>query len=278
MDEFLKYKIADIGSFHISVYNIFIAVIILIVSWIILMVIKRIIYRFDKFDDGKKYALYRLTKYFLMVITIVLILSAFGVDITVFIAGSAALLVGIGLGVQSLFNDFISGIELLIEGSLKVNDIIEVDGIVARVKKIGLRTSEVLTADGIYIIIPNSFLTSNKLINWTHAKNESRFHLQLGISYKSDVNKAMKIMIDAAVNNEMVIKEPKPHVRLLDFGDSAVILDLLFWLSFAFNTEDIKSDIRKEIYKKFGENNIEIPFPQRTVHLNPVDLKKKTKK
>lgn len=274
MNEFLQYKIAEIGSYSISVHNIFFALITFVITWIILIIIKRIIYRFDKFDEGKKYALFRLTKYMLLVVAIVLILKIFGVDITVFIAGSAALLVGLGLGIQSLFNDFISGIEILIEGTIEVNDIIEIDGIVAQVKEIGLRTSYVLTNDGVYIFVPNSVLTSHKLINYSHEKPETRFHLAIGVAYSADTDKAMNIMIDCAMAHEKVIKEPKPYVRLKDFGDSAVMLDLLFWSNEAYYIDDVKSDIRKEIFMKFKENNIEIPFPQRTLHFNPEQIKK----
>jgi small-conductance mechanosensitive channel len=274
LEEFLKYKIAEIGSFQLSVYNLVEMAATILIMWIVLIIAKRIIYRFDKFDEGKKYALYRLLKYIILVIAVVVILKIFGVDVTVFIAGSAALLVGLGLGIQSMFNDFISGIEILLDGTVKVNDIIEVDGTVAKVKEIGLRSSFVVTNDGVSIIVPNSVLTSKNLVNWTHTDIKSRFHLQVGIAYSSDADKAMQIMIDSASAHKLVDKEPAPYVRLKDFGDSAVMLDLLFWSKEIFIIDDVKSDIRKDIYKKFGENNIEIPFPQRTLHFNADELSK----
>lgn len=137
----------------------------------------------------------------------------------------------------------------------------------ARVMEISLRTSYVLTNDGIYIIVPNSQLTSSKLINWTHEQAESRFHIQVGISYNSDIDKAMKLMVESALNHQKTDKEPAPFVRLHDFGDSAAMLDLLFWSKEVFTIDDVKSDIRMDIYKKFRENNIEIPYPQRTIHI-----------
>ncbi len=274
LDEFLKYKIAEIGSFQLSVYSLVQVAITFIVMWVALIILKRIIYRFNKFDEGKKYALYRLLKYIILVIAIVLVLKIFGIDITVFIAGSAALLVGLGLGIQSMFNDFISGIEILLDGTVKVNDIIEVEGVPAKVTEIGLRSSFVVTNDGVAIIVPNSVLTSKNLVNWTHSEIKSRFHLAIGISYSSDADKAMQIMIDCAMKNNLVDKEPVPYVRLKDFADSAVTLDLLFWSKEVFTIDDVKSDIRKEIYTKFAESNIEIPFPQRTLHFNAESLGK----
>ena len=268
MQEFLQYKIAELGSVSISVYNLFMAVILLLATWLLLFFTKRLIYRVDKFDEGKKYALYRLSKYIMLVISIVLVLKVFGVDVTVFVAGSAALLVGLGLGVQSLFNDFISGIEILLEGTIEVNDIVEIDGIVAKVREIGLRTSYVETSDGIYIFVPNSILTSHKLINYTHEKAESRFHVSVGVSYNSDIELCKKIMIKCAEQNPLTIKEPHPYVRLKEFGDSSVILDVLFWSKEIFIIDDIKSEIRQEIFREFGKHNIEIPFPQRTLHFD----------
>ena len=275
MEQFLKYKITDIGGLDISVYNIVISIITLILTWIVLIIIKKLIYRVDKLNEGRKYALYRIVKYIALVTAIILILKIYGVDITLFIAGSAALLVGLGLGIQSLFLDFISGIELLIEGSIKVDDVIEVEGMIAKVKEIGLRTSYVLTNDGIYIIVPNSVLTSNKLINWTHSEIKSRFHIPVGISYSSDAEKAMKIMVDCSLKNPFVDKEPIPYVRLQDFGNSAIMLDLLFWSKEVFRIDDVKSEIRIAVYKQFNENNIVIPFPQRTLHFNSSELPKK---
>jgi small-conductance mechanosensitive channel len=274
LDEFLKYKLAEIGSFHLSVYNLVEMAVTILIMWIILIVVKRIIYRFDKFDEGKKYALYRLIKYLILVMSFVILLKIIGVDVTVFIAGSAALLVGLGLGIQSLFNDFISGIEILLDGTIEVNDVIEVDGTTGKVTEIGLMSSIIVTNDNAYIIVPNSAFTSSKLINWTHTKTDSRFHLAVGISYSSDAEKAMNIMIECAAAHKLVDKQPAPYVRLKDFGDSAVMLDLLFWSNEVFTIDDVKSDIRKDIYKKFVENNIELPFPQRTLHFNAQELTK----
>ena len=277
LNDFLNFNIAELGNLNLTVYSLFITGVTLVVMIIVLFIIKRIIYRFDRFDKGKQYAIYRLIKYIIVVITVVLILKNFGVDVTVFIAGSAALLVGLGLGIQGLFNDFISGIVMLIEGSVKVNDVVEVEGIIAKVISISLRTSYVITRDGIYIIIPNSKLTSNNLINWTHSEVKSRFHVTCGIAYGSDVDKAINIMKECALKQKLVNNDPGPFVRLLDFGDSGVIMELLFWSHEVFGIEDVKSAIRIDVYKGFKENGIEIPFPQRTLSFKPGDLEKISK-
>lgn len=155
----------------------------------------------------------------------------------------------------------------MFDSTVKVNDIIEVNGTVSIVQEINLRTTTVLTRDEKYIILPNSHLTKNELINWTHSSVSSRFEVLIGVDYSSDINQVMQILKDIVLNQEGVQKEPKPFVRFIEFGASSLDFSVIFWSEEVFKVNNIKSDLRIKIFNAFKENKIEIPFPQRVVHL-----------
>ena len=136
------------------------------------------------------------------------------------------------------------------------------------VKEINLRTTTVLTRDDKYIILPNSNLTKNQLINWTHNNLSSRFDVNVGVDYSSDVNQVMRILKTAVDSQNGILKEPNPFVRFTDFGDSSLNFSVIFWSEDVFRVETIKSEMRIKIFELFKENNIIIPFPQRVLHIN----------
>lgn len=181
-------------------------------------------------------------------------------------AGSAALLVGIGLGLQNLFSDFVSGIVILVDSTIKVGDVLDVDGLVCKVEEINIRTTLVLTRDDKFILLPNTLLTKNKIVNWTHSKNTSRFEVNVGVDYASDVNLTMRLIKEAGLEQKDVLKHPEPFVRFNDFGSSSLDFTLYFWVDDVFRAENAKSEIRVNIFNKLSENNITIPFPQRVLH------------
>ncbi len=271
MKKILEYKILEVGPYTLSVYNLAALLILIIAVWIMLKAFKIFITNNRRLRKSKKYAVYQIIKYLLVATSILVALEIIGVNIKVMLAGSAALLVGIGLGLQNLFNDFVSGVIILLDASVKVADIIEVDGLFCRVQKINIRTTTVLTRDDKYIILPNSKLTSNQLINWTHGHERSRFAIVTGVDYSTDIPKAIKLVKDVAFNHPLVAKSPEPFVRLSDFSDSSIHLTLLFWSDEIFRVENIKSEIRISILEKFHENGITIPFPQRVVHMKSRD-------
>ncbi|MFT7031218.1 MAG: small-conductance mechanosensitive channel [Marinoscillum sp.] len=197
-------------------------------------------------------------------------LDSIGVEITLLLAGSAALLVGLGFGIQQIFNDVVSGILLLFEGTVSVGDIVEIEHIVGKVQRIALRTSIIQTRDHISIIVPNSKLVSDNVINWTHNRSQTRFNIKIGVAYGSDVPLVMRLLEEAATAQKAVAKNPKPNARFIDFGDSALMFEILFWSDKMFEIEFIKSAIRVEIDALFRTNNVIIPFPQRDLHLKTV--------
>lgn len=218
-------------------------------------------------DKARGYTIYQIIKYITYVIAFFLSIKALGFDITIIIGASAALMVGIGLGLQDVFKDIFSGIVLLIEGVFKVGDVIEVDGVVCRVKKIDLRTSKVENRDGTTVIVPNSNLVNKNLINWSVNHRNTRFFISVGVAYGSDTQKVATILKDVVNNHELITLKRRIFVKFHDFGDSALIFEVYFWTDRQWEIEMIKSDLRFEIDKQFREANISIPFPQRDLHL-----------
>ena len=268
MKEIIDYTLFQDGGFDIKVIGIIKLIVFIIVVLLVLKIIRKAIYKVEKIDVAKKYSIYRLIRYLIILVSIIAGLQLFGFNLSVLVAGSAALLVGIGLGLQNLFSDFISGILLLLDSSVKVNDVIELNGMVCTVQEINLRTTTVLTRDDKYIILPNSDLTKNQLINWTHNDLASRFEVKVGVDYSSDVTQVMQILKQAVDSQNSVLKEPSPFIRFTDFGDSSLNFSIIFWSEELFRVENTKSEMRIKIFELFKTNNITIPFPQRVVHIN----------
>ncbi|NCN08928.1 MAG: mechanosensitive ion channel [Leptospira sp.] len=266
MTELLKFKIFEYDAYFIQVVHLVKLIVFILLVTLILFIIKQVINRSTKINRAKKYSIYSLFKYFILIISSVIGLQILGLNLSIFLAGSAALLVGVGLGIQNLFNDYISGLIILFDSTIKVGDIIEVNNLVCEVKEINLRTSLVLTRDDKYLILPNSYLTSTQIINWTHNAIASRFDIKVGVAYSSDINLVKKLLIQSLDNDNRILKNPNPFVRMLDHGESALEFGLYFWTNDVFRVENIKSEIREKLTQAFRANSVEIPFPQRVVH------------
>ena len=246
-----------------------------VVIWFIYRWIKKLAkgaVRAGRLDSGREFAIIRIVKYIFIIAFIVLALIALNVNWKGFIA-LTPLLIGIGLGLQQVANDIVSGVILLVEPSIRVNDVVEVDNTVARVKEIGLRTSKVETREGIAMIIPNHKLVSEKLINWSASDSVTRFSIKIGVAYGSDVKLVEKLLIENAWKHTKVITNPAPIVLFTDFGESSLDFELIFWSNQLFPIEQVKSELRFLIDESFRENNIEIPFPQRDLHVRSGSLK-----
>jgi small-conductance mechanosensitive channel len=175
-------------------------------------------------------------------------------------------LVGIGLGLQQTFNDIFSGIILLFEGSIKVDDVLEVGDDVVKVRRIGLRASIVENRNQIIMIMPNSRIVTDTVINWSHTKKQSRFMINIGVAYGTDVELVCTILTESAKTHPLCSLDREPLSRLVNFGDSSLDFELYFWTEKMFEVEQTKSDIRKIIVSKFKEHEVVIPFPQRDLH------------
>lgn len=255
--------------------NIFVSILILLiarlVAWLIIQLVLYGYYRRKDINVGTQFAINQLLKYVIYVIAIIIAVENLGIQMTVIWGGLAALLVGVGLGLQQTFNDFFSGLILLFERSVEVGDVLEIDGLIGTVKRIGMRASLVESRANLSVIVPNSKLVTQNVINWTHSDDKVRFYIQIGVAYGSDAEKVKDVLIKTAQKNAYLIEYPPPFVRFKDFADSSLNFELHFWSRNFIIIEDVKSDLRFEINKAFRENDIDIPFPQRDVWLRKSD-------
>ncbi len=271
---FLEFDILNLGDYTIKVYALFFTVIIFAVTRLILWVIKKSMFRsnLSHYTLGNRHALFQIIKYVIWVVAFGLILDVMGVKLTVLLAGSAALMVGVGLGLQQTFNDIISGIIILSERSIRVGDILQIDEDIVKIEEVGLRTSKCMNRDDISVIVPNSIISNNKVINWSHQTQETRFKIRVGVAYGSPVDLVIKLLKESAEEHPDVSKKHTINARFLDFGESHLDFLLLFFSDNIFRIENVKSDIRKTINQKFTENNIRIPFPQMDLHFRSKDF------
>lgn len=268
MKEFLQHDIIHYKSLIITPLSLLVILTIIALTGIVLKVIKRILFKkITAIDHGRSHALYQILKYIFWVVAILMSLQSAGIDLSILLAGSAALLVGIGLGLQNIFNDFSSGIFILLERTITVGDIIEVNDIVGEVKEIRLRTTKILTRDDTILLVPNHKFISESVLNWSENDWNTRFSVKVGVAYGSDVHLVKKCLLEAAIQHTGISESPTPLVRFSDFGESSLDFELLFWTVHIFRVKEIQSDLRFTIDEAFKQNQIQIPFPQRDIHI-----------
>ncbi|SIS88230.1 Mechanosensitive ion channel [Zobellia uliginosa] len=228
---------------------------------------KLITRRMEEEDKLKFVSVFKFIRYVVYLVVILLTMSSAGIDITLLLTASAALFVGLGLALQELFQDIIGGIFIIIDKSLHVGDIIEVDGKVGKVFEIKLRTTRAITRDDKVIIIPNHKFISDIIYNYTQNHKTTREQVRIGVAYGSDIQLVTKILKNIAEDQNGVLNSPKPFVIFEDFGDSALMFSLNFYITDSFSDPRIKSEIRYKIDAEFRKNAVSIPFPQRDIHI-----------
>ena len=266
--ELLDLVIFRYGEVEITLFEIVQVVFILALARTLTFLIKRLFNRAVKrrrVDRGTAYALRQLINYVLWIMTILFTLDFSGIEITVILAYSTALFVGLGLGLQDTFKDFISGIILLTERTVTAGDIIEINNLVGKVKEVGLRTTKVLTRDDIAVILPNSQLTNQGVINWSHQHAATRFHVEVGVAYGSDTRLVEKVLLECMKQTGDIDAEPAPSVQFRHFGDSSLEFRANFHSTNLFRIEFTKSELRFAIDAAFREAGITIAFPQMDV-------------
>lgn len=272
--DFLNSSIPLTKNASISVQSILFVIIVLVVTSVLLKLIKKIVTRKLPSQDKLKFnSVFSFSRYFIFLVVLLISLDNNGVDVTAIFAASTALLVGVGLALQTFFQDIISGIFILIDQSVHVGDIIELDGKVGRVDEIKLRTTRAVTIDNKVLIIPNHKYLTSSLYNWTENGIKTRESVSVGVAYGSDVQLVKELLTKAAQSHPKVLQEPPVLVLFDDFGESSLDFKVIFTLDNSFEAIIPKSEIRYKIDQLFRVNNISIPFPQRDVHLFQTDLK-----
>lgn len=218
-------------------------------------------------EKGVITSIAKITRYFVLTIGIIITLDTLGVNMKSLAALGAVLGVGIGFGLQNITQNFISGIIILFERPVKIGDLVSVDGVTGRVVDIGSRSTRVITRDDTTIIVPNSKFISDNVVNQSFTGEIIRYNVNIGVSYGTDTQKVKNIILEVANKTNGVLKDPAPQVFFEDFGESSLDFSLAVWASDLWNSRRILSDIRFAIEEEFRKNEIEIPFPQRDIHI-----------
>jgi small-conductance mechanosensitive channel len=266
-----------LGSYRVSLYDALGAVaIVILVFWVAAIfsdISQKQISRLAGISTGNRTLAVKISTITIYVIAGLIALDFIGVDLTTLTIFSGALGIGLGFGLQKIASNFVSGLILLFEKSVEEGDLIELaDGTYGYIRRASARFTLIETFDGKEVLVPNEDLITNRVTNWTYSNPRGRVEIQIGVSYKSDIHKAHELILEAAREHPRCIKDPEPSCFLLNYGDSSVDFTLLFWV------DDVtegrwgpKSDVMFAIWDKFAANNIEIPFPQRDLHIRSSD-------
>ena len=219
-------------------------------------------------EDGVRQAVATIIRYIVVVVGLLIILQTVGIELTTLTVFAGTVGIGVGFGLQNIANNFISGLIILFERPVKIGDRIEVGAVNGKVADIGSRSTTVLTNDNVSIIIPNSKFIVENVVNWSHNDPKMRFKVPVSVAYGSDVRLVEKALIEVARANPDVLDDPAPSVRLVEFGDSGIQFALLVWSETRVHWKGrLVSQLNFSIWDKFREYHIEIPFPQRDIHI-----------
>ncbi|NHN25077.1 mechanosensitive ion channel [Flavobacterium jejuense] len=264
----LNFKLLDTDSIDITVGTVALLLIVLVLTSVILKLVRVVFTRKLPLEDKNKFiSFFQFIRYIVFIFAIIFALDVSGVNMSVLLTASAALLVGLGFALQQLFQDIISGVLIILDQSLHVGDIVEVDDKVGKVLDIKLRTTRVVTRNDRVMVIPNHKFMMDTLFNWTQNSYINREQVNIGVAYGSDVELVKKTLLQCAEQEKDVVKEPKPLVLFEDFADSSLNFSLYFYVADGMASPLIKSNLRFSIDKAFKQNRISIPFPQRDIHI-----------
>lgn len=269
----------SLGSIDISLYQILkrLTFLILLLSFVNLVLDRGVKYfrKTRKIKPSNKPLIIKIYQIIICVIAFIFGLNILNIKLTSLAIFGGAIGIGLGFGLQKITSNFISGLILLFEKSIEEGDLVELEnGVYGFIKNTGARYTLVETFDSKEIMIPNEEFITKNVINWTYSNKQGRIDIEVGVSYKSDIEKARELILEAAREHKMCSKDPAPNCFLREYADSSINFLLHFWIDdVTIGRFEPQSDVMRAIWKKFKENNIEIPFPQRDVHIinNDVD-------
>lgn len=261
----VDFKWWDIISFFLLIY------LSIVIGNFTREILEKDVLKKNKMKKGVPYAIGLMTKYSLVTLGVMLAVSVVGLPTDSLTVIIGAFGVGIGFGLQNIFNNLVSGLILLFERPIQLGDTIEVGAIIGNVRSIGIRSSSVRTFDGAEIIVPNGNLISNNVINWTLSDDRKRIELLVGVSYSSNPREVREILLNIIENHPEIEADPVPNVLFQELGDSSLNFRMLFWTSDYGQWVRIKSDVLFQVFDDFKVAGIQIPFPQRDLHLRSID-------
>jgi small-conductance mechanosensitive channel len=275
--EFLNIPI-NFGNTQVTLWSILYFLILLFLLFYVTSKIRKwVVYKLlskSKIDIGVRIAVGTIIRYIVLVIGIIIVLQSAGINLSAITVLAGALGVGIGFGLQNITNNFVSGIIILFERPIKVGDRIELGDVSGDVISISMRSTTIVTNDNISIIVPNSDFISSKVINWSHTDRNIRFNFPVSVSYNEDPQNIKKLLLEVVTDNKSILNEPKPDVLFKGFGDSSLDFNLRVWTREYINRPNVlRSQIYYAVFEKFKKHNIEIPFPQRDLHIKNTEFK-----
>lgn len=266
-----------VGDVRISVFDVVFLLasigLVITAAWFFTRLARNLIGRIIAFDGSQKLLAEKLATIVIWAAAFFVTIDLIGIDLTALAIFGGAFGLAIGFGLQKTFGNLISGILLLLDKSIKPGDVISVSDMagneaVGQIRKIGIRAISVITRDQTEHLIPNENLMVNQVVNWSYSSKDVRVKAPVGVSYDSDLELVTKLLYQAADESDRVLKRPKPRVNLMEFGDNSVNFELRFWIQDPEGgLANIRSDVYMRIWNLFKENDIEIPFPQRDLHL-----------
>ena len=237
------------------------------ISRLLQRMLRRSVFEQISLNKGSQSAICRLLHIIIMCIGTFIAIEYTGIDLTTLAAISAVLLVGIGLGLQNITHNFISGLIMLFERPVQEGDFVEVNGVQGTVQAVNAYSTKVETLDRVTIIVPNSHFLSDNVTNWSFQESKVRIHASVGVSYGADVELVAETLLEVGRAHPEVLSDPEPQIQFLTFGDSSLNFDLLVWIEDPTRQYFVISDLNFAIVQAFRERDITIPFPQRDLHV-----------
>jgi small-conductance mechanosensitive channel len=276
----LNQMAVNVGTLHLSVLLVLKAVAVLFIAiWLANLLSRALDARLRTFPDispAMQVLAAKLTRAALLTIAVLLALGTVGIDLTAFAVFSGAVGVGLGFGLQKVFSNLISGVILLLDSSIKPGDVIELTGTYGWITQLNARYVSLVTRDGTEHLIPNEDLITQRVVNWTYSNERVRIRVPVGVSYNADLREVRPVCIEAAKSVDRVLSDPPPVCLVDGFGDSTINLDLRFWINDPrAGVANVKSDVLMAVWEHFRDAGIELPFPQRDLHvIEPITIRR----
>jgi small-conductance mechanosensitive channel len=271
IQDFLRYTLFEINQTPVTPMSIMMFVLLLLLFTLLSRFLRKLllnkVFNYLKLDTGTSYTFTRIVHYLVMIVGVVVAFQFIGINLGGLAIIFGFLSVGIGFGLQNITSNFVAGLILLFERPIRVGDRVTVGGTEGDVEEINIRSTTVRSVDNISIIVPNSDFISTNVINWSHGDTRVRLNINVGVSYNSDLDTVLRTLKEVALENSEVLKTPQPEVHLKNFGDSSWDMELRIWIENPKRYRYVRSEIHCAIVRKFRENNVEIPFPQRDLHV-----------
>jgi small-conductance mechanosensitive channel len=279
VERVLNYPLLKLGDSQLTLNGVikllvFLALLLVAERYLRRLLRRRILAR-THLEPDLQFAISRFVGYCFLGLGFFVALKVAGLDLSSLAIVAGAVGIGLGFGLQNVVSNFVSGLIILAERPIGIGHRIEISGVAGQVTRINWRSTTVVTNDNITIIVPNSDFISHAVTNWSHGDPKVRLRLPVGVAYGTEIEKLRGLLLEVAVENAAVLKEPAPSVRFLGFGDSALNFELAVWtVTMAQSPTRFRSDLFIAIERKLRENHVEIPFPQRDLHLrtSAVDL------